>query len=330
MAPKDELPVIDIHGTRDTTVPANVSLSGDGYYYTTTAEIFALWEPLNGGDGTYKQYVTPWDGQKDTYCVQTSNGKTVRCMWDGGHNWFLNSASANGGLVSDFLLQWTNPSHVGFNNQAGEEFVEPAIIYDNVTILTTEEVDAQNEEDIQRTLDSGMPELDIVTDDHRRRAHYGNPNSFRGCRSDEDAIVVGEDGVVCAPRVNSTMQPVECTTDTDCANLENSYCMNDPTKTAPYYCKGLGLPVADCDLGNFISTNPGCPTDAAVRRGSRAWPVCLGKGVESEPYVDGDFHCLLTCPYTSPIKDSHCPLGATCQRGELRHAPHGVCAYASK
>ena len=35
--------MLDLHGSRDTTVPANVSLSGDGYYYTTTDEIF------NGG-----------------------------------------------------------------------------------------------------------------------------------------------------------------------------------------------------------------------------------------------------------------------------------------
>jgi len=77
MAPKDEIPIIDIHGSKDTTVPANVSLSGDGYYYTTTADIFKLFEPLNGGDGSYKQYVAPWDGQMDTYCVQLSNAR--RC-----------------------------------------------------------------------------------------------------------------------------------------------------------------------------------------------------------------------------------------------------------
>lgn len=320
MAPKDELPVIDIHGSQDTTVPANTSLSSDGYYYTTTAEIFALWEPLNGGDGSYKQYVTKWDGQKNTYCVQTSNGKTVRCMWTGGHNWFLNDATANGGLVTEFLLKWTNPAHKGFNN------AETPLTFPNVTVYSEQEVDKMMASDIARTLDNGMPTMDFVADDDRRRAHYGNP--ARGCRSDEDAIEAGEGGVVCAPKVNSTLMSVECTTDVDCSNLdEGSYCMNDPTKTAPYFCKGVGLPVPDCNLGDFASLESGCPTDASVRRRSKAWPVCLGKGVESTPYQDGDFHCLLSCPYTSPLKDTHCPLGAKCQRGDLRHAAHGVCAY---
>ena len=127
------------------------------------------------------------------------------------------------------------------------------------------------------------------------------------------------------------MTPVECSTDVDCVNLgDDSYCMNDPTKKAPYFCKGLGLPVADCDLGTLNSATPGCPTDAAVSRSSRAWPVCLGKGLAATPYTDGDFHCLLSCPYTSPLKDAHCPRGATCQKGELRHMPHGVCAYPTK
>jgi len=40
MAPSQGVPVLDMHGTRDTTVPGNVSLSGDGYFYTPTQEIF--------------------------------------------------------------------------------------------------------------------------------------------------------------------------------------------------------------------------------------------------------------------------------------------------
>ena len=34
MAPASAVPVLDLHGSKDTTVPANVSLSADGYYYT--------------------------------------------------------------------------------------------------------------------------------------------------------------------------------------------------------------------------------------------------------------------------------------------------------
>ena len=48
MAPATGVPVLDLHGSKDTTVPANVSLSADGYYYTTTEEIFngGVWPAL--------------------------------------------------------------------------------------------------------------------------------------------------------------------------------------------------------------------------------------------------------------------------------------------
>ena len=325
MAPLDDLPLLDIHGSQDTTIPANVSLSGDGYYYTTTAEIFALWEPMNGGNGTYSQYVTAWDGQMNAYCIQSSNGKTVRCMWNGGHNWFLNSATANGGLVTGFLLQWANPTHVGGGNVLGEPYVQPQV--GEVTILSAEQYEAMQAADIAATLSTDLF-MDIVPE---AKAHYGNPKSVRGCLPDEDALQVGENGMVCAPKVNSTLKSTECKADKDCLSLgKGSYCMIDPHKTAPYYCFGKDLPVPKCVLGDFANEAPGCPTDGAVRNGSKAWPVCMGKGVQSIPYVDNDFHCLLTCPYSSPDKDTHCPTGALCQRGELRHTPHGVCAYPKK
>ena len=54
------------------------------------------------------------------------------------------------------------------------------------------------------------------------------------------------------------MEPVECKSDMDCKNLkEGPYCMDDSTKTPPYYCKGEGLPVADCALGDFSAIKPG-------------------------------------------------------------------------
>jgi hypothetical protein len=208
MAPQVSMPVLDIHGTQDTTVPANTSLSGDGYYYTTTAEIFALWGPLNGDTGCYEQYVTPWDGQLNTYCIQTCNGQMTRCMWTGGHNWFLNTASANGGLVTDFLLQWTRPSHVGYGKWAGEDFKVPELRDLNLTVVPDEVVQAWELADIEKTLDNGMPGMDAVPDG--RQAHYGNPNSKRGCLSDEDVLEVAEGSVVCAPKVCACVYVCAC------------------------------------------------------------------------------------------------------------------------
>merc|ERR1711939_128815 len=39
--------------------------------------------------------------------------------WKGGHNWYGNSATKNGGLVTFFLLQWTKTSHIGNGTTTG-------------------------------------------------------------------------------------------------------------------------------------------------------------------------------------------------------------------
>merc|ERR1719401_482543 len=97
MAPPVGVPVLDIHGKSDTTVPANVSLSGDGYYYTPTREIFGGnayskgWKNANGCSGPSRHYPTRYDGIKDLWCVSEGScvgGDVVRCAYKGGHNWF--------------------------------------------------------------------------------------------------------------------------------------------------------------------------------------------------------------------------------------------------
>merc|ERR1712232_1260476 len=120
--PTTSVPLIDIHGTKDTTVPANKSLSGDGYYYTTTSEIFnggsysSGWKKSNGCSSGYSQkWPTQWDGTSSFGCVsECSDNSVIRCSWNGGHNWLFNNAKSNGGLVTKFLLGWTKVSHVGF------------------------------------------------------------------------------------------------------------------------------------------------------------------------------------------------------------------------
>ena len=107
MAPASAVPVLDLHGAKDTTVPANVSLSADGYYYTTTDEIFnggaysKGWKAANGCEGPGAHWPTQWDGEDDFWCIaECAEASVVRCMWDGGHNWLFNNAKANGGLVT--------------------------------------------------------------------------------------------------------------------------------------------------------------------------------------------------------------------------------------
>merc|ERR1719171_2768200 len=75
--PSTTVPILEFHGTKDTTVPANVSLSGDGYYYTTVKEIYyggsysSGWRKSNGCSGGTSQYKTNFDGQYSLYCEST-------------------------------------------------------------------------------------------------------------------------------------------------------------------------------------------------------------------------------------------------------------------
>eukprot|EP00746_Dinoflagellata_sp_MGD_P129040 gnl/MRDRNA2_/MRDRNA2_63299_c0_seq2.p1 gnl/MRDRNA2_/MRDRNA2_63299_c0~~gnl/MRDRNA2_/MRDRNA2_63299_c0_seq2.p1 ORF type:complete len:538 (+),score=70.55 gnl/MRDRNA2_/MRDRNA2_63299_c0_seq2:153-1616(+) len=310
-SPAHPVPVIDIHGKKDKTVPANVSLSADGYYYTTTAEIFgggkycAGWKKSNGCDNRSYQWKTKWDGQDDLWCLsECSKGDVVRCSWSGGHNWYANNAQKNGGLVTTFLLQWTKTSHIGNGSTIGEsprmgnilesiEILErdPSIQspFKGVQILEEDPPIQSSFEGFEKTLSSG--------------SHYGNP--VKGCLPDEDVVSAGN-GRVCAPRIEADVT------------------------TAP--------PTPKCKIGGVVPQQNGCPLDATVVDGSKAFPTCLAKSnytdIKPDPYTAGEFHCLLVCPCDGvgnaecgPEGDAHCPLGAKCQRGDLRHRAQGVCVY---
>lgn len=285
--PTTSVPLIDIHGTKDTTVPANKSLSGDGYYYTTVADIFSTWGKANGCTGSTSHYSTPYDGQSSLYCVNhgsCSGGDLVRCAWNGGHNWFANSASKNGGLVTYFLMQWSETEHLGYGNKG-----EPDLLED-IEIIEEEEQPGAFD-DLNVTLTSSSS------------GHYGNPST--GCLDDEEVIDLGE-GQVCAPKVSSSKGDAD-------------------------------LPEPACKIGGAspVSDN-GCPVDAPVPPSSKAFPVCLAKGKTDDPYTNAEFHCALVCPCESvsddgcgAAADSHCPVGATCQRGELRNMGQGVCTFGA-
>lgn len=281
--PTTSVPLIDIHGSKDTTVPANKSLSGDGYYYTTVSDIFSVWGKANGCSGNISHYKTPYDGQSSLYCVNhgsCSGGDLVRCSWNGGHNWFANSASKNGGLVSYFLTQWSETEHLGYGNKA-----EPDLLEDIEIIEEEEQPGAFDDLDV--TLASASS------------GRYGNPST--GCLSDEEVIDLAN-GQVCAPKINST--------------------------------RGDDVPKPACYIGGASPSKNGCPMDAPVPPTSKAFPVCLAKGQTDDPYTNAEFHCALACPCQSveddgcgPAANSHCPVGATCQRGELRNMGQGVCTY---
>jgi len=309
MVPTVGVPVIDLHGTKDTTVPGNVSLSGDGYYYTTTDEIFngnkysKGWKSANGCTGKSSHYRTSYDGVQKLWCVlegDCSGGDVVRCSYNGGHNWFNGGGKDNGGIVTEFLLKWKKSSHIGRGFSEGETLGEGTLLED-VTI-----VDSADEDPASPPAPKWIDFMQTA-----KRGHYGNP-AF-GCLPDEDVVPAGV-GHTCAPRIGKT------------EHLEEVADVN--VSTSP--------PSPKCKIGGVAPYANGCPTDANIAGGSKAWPICLAKGNFTDGYDRGDFHCLLVCPCQSGISlggecgaesHTHCPIGARCVRGELRKRDQGVCTY---
>merc|ERR1719253_2170389 len=143
MIPSVGVPVIDLHGVNDRIVPANESLSSDGYYYTPLEEIFngnaysPGWKTANGCSGPSYHYKTNYDKVRELWCVAEGNcvgGDVVRCSYKGPHNWFNGGGEDNGGVVTDFLLKWTKPSHIGKGYSKGETS-GPGRILDDVSTL---------------------------------------------------------------------------------------------------------------------------------------------------------------------------------------------------
>ena len=122
-APHAPIALMDIRGSLDNTVPANISngwpapwlpgevvpgpnnstLSADGFYYTTIDNITAAWGPTLGCEGPQaaRHYPTRFDGISDFYCIapegpcsveggaggEEVSVPLVRCYHPGGHTW---------------------------------------------------------------------------------------------------------------------------------------------------------------------------------------------------------------------------------------------------
>jgi len=308
LAPSVGLPVMDLHGTQDVTVPANVSLSSGGYYYTVTDEIFGGndfspgWMKSNDCYGPESHYPTEWDGQDELYCVSVGNcpgGDVVKCSWNGGHNWYGHSARMNGGLVTEFLLKWTRPSHVGRGYSRGEQVSAPTLLQD-LEIVSVE--DPPTLEEALRGAKSVASGSEELTSPPGLPLHYGDPDI--GCLGDEEIIFVGT-GRACAPKISVKM---------------------DST---------TGKPEPLCKIGGTAPRANGCPGD--FPRGAGTWPVCLGKGNRTDGYGRGDFHCFIVCPcpvvdpeagkHCGAEADKACPGESQCERGELMNRAHGLCSY---
>jgi poly(3-hydroxybutyrate) depolymerase/CubicO group peptidase (beta-lactamase class C family) len=85
--------MMNIHATRDRTVPFDGSPAEDGFLYTPTAEVLDLWASEASQDCAVEgtPYPTSMDGIQGFRCIQRAQCATrvelVDCAWDGGHDW---------------------------------------------------------------------------------------------------------------------------------------------------------------------------------------------------------------------------------------------------
>ena len=84
-APTVPMPVMDVTGTEDVTVPINDTsygsgaVSNEGWIYSLMSDIFAEWEPANGctASDVSAHYPTSVDGVEQLYCWGKSCGKSA-------------------------------------------------------------------------------------------------------------------------------------------------------------------------------------------------------------------------------------------------------------
>eukprot|EP00930_Biecheleria_cincta_P013079 TRINITY_DN11845_c0_g1_i2.p1 TRINITY_DN11845_c0_g1~~TRINITY_DN11845_c0_g1_i2.p1 ORF type:complete len:962 (+),score=129.73 TRINITY_DN11845_c0_g1_i2:45-2888(+) len=112
-SPSVPVPVMDVHGFGDDVVPANISMSANGYYYTLNSDIFEVWRRANGCKFDMDRHDSHWptslDGTRDLYCVSEGRdckAAVVRCAYEGGHGSFADGGEQNGELVWGFLSQF--------------------------------------------------------------------------------------------------------------------------------------------------------------------------------------------------------------------------------
>lgn len=117
------LPLLDVHSFEDEDVPANGSVSSDGWYFTPVQEIMSAWRQANGCAEEHpapriQHWPTSLDGLASLYCVSEGSGciaPTVRCAWSGPHGSFLGGGVANAQLVWEFLSKFAKHEVVASN-----------------------------------------------------------------------------------------------------------------------------------------------------------------------------------------------------------------------
>jgi poly(3-hydroxybutyrate) depolymerase len=133
-APTVPMPVIDIHGMKDTVVPANVTngmapyshrgcpqqyansedctVGDDGWFYTPINKVLSRWAVANKcqHDGSLEFTRTKYDGRTGWSCVHPHGTKcealVMRCTHSLGHTWPFKSGTDHWGQVTGGAEVW--------------------------------------------------------------------------------------------------------------------------------------------------------------------------------------------------------------------------------
>jgi polyhydroxybutyrate depolymerase len=88
-----KISMMNIYGTRDTTVPFDGTPAEDGFLYTPSAQVMAAWAGPESQqcEAEASPYPTSKDGFQEFRCVQragcATGAEVVDCSWEGGHDW---------------------------------------------------------------------------------------------------------------------------------------------------------------------------------------------------------------------------------------------------
>lgn len=105
--------IMDLHGSRDRTCPANTTVSAEGWNYQPMDSVMEVWaKALNCKSPTATRYYpTAQDGKQDLYCVEFGDCGTgvdvVRCSYNLAHHWpGYNTPGGSGAqLAWSFMLE---------------------------------------------------------------------------------------------------------------------------------------------------------------------------------------------------------------------------------
>ena len=82
---------MNVWGTNDRIIPADGSLSSDGYWYTPVDDVMDAWGSSQGCDAIATPYMTVSDGIRGWACTQRADCATgaevVSCSWLSHHWW---------------------------------------------------------------------------------------------------------------------------------------------------------------------------------------------------------------------------------------------------